>query len=75
MEWQTIETAPKDTGENVLVALFEEDGSYWAAVASYWVDCWAFMFPNNQIHGYNPILLGFEPTHWQPLPKALKEPQ
>jgi hypothetical protein len=63
MEWQPIETAPKDETD-ILLAAWEDDGSYWNATGSWFFDCFAFF---NCI-GPDPVKLCFEPTHWMPLP-------
>lgn len=70
MDWQTMETAPKD-GRLILVG----------HEAGVWVACYDAIFPS----GYKPsnpwrsMLLNhdhirrnhsLEPTHWMPLPKA-----
>ena len=72
MEWQPIDTAPKD-GRLILVGN-----------AGVWVACYDAIFPS----GYRPsnpwrsMLLNhdhirrnhsLEPTHWMPLPKALTQ--
>lgn len=59
MEWQPIETVPRDRS-NVIVAQFFE-GEWWIAVA--WFDQWDGSWVESNI--------GFdcEPSHWMPLPK------
>ena len=64
--WRPIETAPKDDHcQDVLLARFDEDGSEWRAVGQWFVNAWAFMYAKDSKY---PVLLCFEPTHWQPLP-------
>jgi hypothetical protein len=62
MDWQPIETAPKD-GEDILLRRVEE-GDTWYAVAQWWVSAWAFM---SGPPGEPPALIGFEPTQWASL--------
>lgn len=69
-EWQPIETAPKKQGEDILVARFDDDGSYWVGTAQWWVRGWAFFYGRTS-QSLAPILLCFEPTHWRPTPKPL----
>lgn len=72
-KWRVISTAPKDATD-ILVARFDEDGSYWVAVAQWWVMGFFFMYGEGR--GKNlPVQLAFIPTHWQPLPAALGEPE
>ena len=64
LEWQPIETAPKD-GTPILLLIKSPRNAIQASFSgSCWVDCWcAFVDP-------------YEPTHWMPLPsppQALKE--
>jgi hypothetical protein len=59
MEWQEIETAPKDAA--VLVyAPHTYEGAF--AVAVWYFEGWAACWPVLGEH------LGFAPTHWMPLP-------
>lgn len=62
-DWQPIETAPKD-GTDILLAAWEDDGSYWNATGSWWIDRFFFFYGS----GNDPIMLDFAPTHWMPLP-------
>jgi len=60
MEWQSIETAPKD-GTSILVAVYEENGTYWGEDIVAWNaaigwDSAGYDWSDNQI------------THWMPLP-------
>ena len=69
-KWQPIKTAPKGHMTNdylppeILVALHLSDGSYYVAVAS-WFDEY-FAYWSAEVEHYER--LGFEPTHWMPLP-------
>lgn len=62
MEWQPIETAPKD-GRDVLLCRLDDDGSYWMETATWWVRAWAVVGAIRE-----PYVIEFEPTHWMPLP-------
>lgn len=67
MNWLPIdENTPRGQDDEILVARFDEDGSKWYATAMWWVDTWAF-FAASPRQTRVPILLAFEPTHWQPL--------
>lgn len=66
-KWQPIETAPKD-GTDIILARPEDDDC-WYAIAQWWVAGWAFM--SGRV-GDMPALIGFEPTHWMPLPSPPK---
>jgi hypothetical protein len=68
-EWQPIETAPKDEDRDVLLAAWDDDGSYWAATGSWWVDRFFFFYGKGNM---DPVPLCFEPTHWMPLPEPPK---
>ena len=60
MDWQPIETAPKD-GTHVLGYGPMDDGTYWMEDL-YWyesMEAWPITF----MHGHG------EPTHWMPLPE------
>lgn len=60
MEWQPIETAPKD-GRHILV--YSNDriiSAYWSFSAEDWAEV---------LHGD----IMHSPTHWQPLPKPPQE--
>lgn len=61
MEWQPIETAPKD-GTFILVAVPGDVKTHIMLV--WWVDGWCFDMTKTPITG--------TPTHWQPLPKPPK---
>ena len=67
MDWQPIETAPRDGRRGVIVSALDEDGEQLAAFVR-WRDggweCSDGMWPD------------FEPTHWielKPLPAPPKE--
>lgn len=72
MEWKPIETAPRNA-ETILIARFDDDGSYWSACAEWWVNQFAICAAAHLRHGYTPITLCFEPTHWMPLPEPPKK--
>lgn len=66
MEWQTIETAPKD-GTRILVScVYDVDGD---AHSHEWVDWWG---SDDEWEGWldfpKEIPAPFPPTHWMPLP-------
>jgi hypothetical protein len=72
MEWQPIESAPKD-GQYVIVTYFPANGrapvriSWWGKYqieSGDWFDGW-------RISHRKP--LRFSPTHWMPLPKPPQE--
>jgi alkylation response protein AidB-like acyl-CoA dehydrogenase len=66
MEWQPIETAPRD-GTSILVA----KAGKWVREASWW-DAW---YANTSDQGWMPANIDeeygsyIEPTHWMPLPE------
>jgi|TARA_Y100000310_G_C20680667_1_gene815755 hypothetical protein len=67
--WHPIKTAPRD-GTDILVARTDPDGGEWHAVAQWWVDNWFFMYgAHRQLPA--PLILCFEPTHWQHLPRPV----
>lgn len=66
-EWKDISTAPRD-GTDVLLAAWDDDGSYWNATGSWWIDRF-FFFQGN---GFDVVMLCFEPTHWMNLPAPPK---
>lgn len=57
MEWQPIETAPRD-GTPILVAV--EGGRFYADKAEWTASGWAY-----PCHNHGPEI---SPTHWMPLP-------
>jgi hypothetical protein len=60
MEWQPIESAPKDgTPVDIWCAGFRYTDAYWGRVANEWLD-----EDGDPIKDY----YGEEPTHWMPLP-------
>ena len=65
--WWPIETAPKD-GTDILLSAWEEDGSYWNATGSWWIDRFFFFYSSLD----DPVLLCFTPTHWMHLPEPPK---
>lgn len=67
-DWKPIETAPKD-GTDVLLCAVDADGSYWAAVAQWWVKRWVIIGVVD-----DPTFLTFEPQFWMPLPTPPQEP-
>ena len=67
MEWQKIETAPRNTQEMYVVRGFNVDmGGYY-----YTTDPWCVW--HNDIDGFVRWPHSFEPTHWMPLPDPPKE--
>ncbi len=78
MDWQPIETAPRD-GEPVLIWKPDERrvGEY--MMAAYWDDSQNGFVPVGGVHkqGYFSTLQGRDqgyPTHWMPLPTAPASP-
>lgn len=67
-EWQPIETAPRD---GTLVLLWW-DGDF--APVGFWQDGWVYTMTQarNLDGAVIDILLGYEPTHWMPLPEPPK---
>lgn len=68
MEWQPIETAPKD-GTVILLAEPNHDGSFCIATGR-WVE--PYIKPPYWGDGLTDDLLMDGPTHWSPLPEAPK---
>lgn len=66
MEWQPIETAPKN-GKEVLVCRKFDSGSASYAVASFNGDEWRDMGDIGWAGMYGDD--GNQPTHWMPLPE------
>ncbi len=66
MDWMPISTSPKDSTD-ILVCRVDADGDCYMAVAQWWGERFAFMDADLRQSRY-PILLGFDPTHWMPLP-------
>ena len=65
MEWRTIETAPKD-GSQILVVLGREMSVVeWDAAATEWNDGVGWRDMGDMGWGG---MTGAEPTHWMPLP-------
>lgn len=65
MNWQPIETAPKDYGKNVL--LFGNGPNTWQ---SSYVGCW---YEKDGVYGWHSLGEGMmSPTHWMPLPEPPK---
>jgi hypothetical protein len=62
MEWQPIETAPKDGTQLLVCVLYEVDGDVFSErwVDSFWDGKWLW-FPKI-------ISAPLPPTHWTPLP-------
>lgn len=71
-KWQPIKTAPKGYMTNdylppeILVGLNLSDDSYYVAVAEWHDEYFAYWSAENERYER----LGFEPTHWMPLPPA-----
>lgn len=63
MEWQSIETAPKD-GEMVLIAHNTLRGG--ALIRESWLEDGVWYFMSGQ--GLTPLTGEYRPTHWMPLP-------
>ena len=64
MEWQTIETAPKD-GTNILLYVFSHEPDYGVG---YWNgDYWSMTVHADRLYDE----FG-SPTHWMPLPEPPK---
>ena len=68
MEWQPIETAPKD-GTRILLARCGKnetgaDLGVWWACAGWWSDKWNVWFDGVEPSGLH------KPTHWMHLPEA-----
>ena len=61
MEWQSIETAPKD-GEEIMICTLYDDGTCSHFEIVRWPD-----FTDHWI-GLQDICLS-DPTHWMPLPE------
>lgn len=77
MEWQPIETAPKDGTRVMLWRGFTDFGLWSEMVIAEWRDdTWMWPAENPSTHGEweeNDLLDGFECnsfTHWMPLPEA-----
>ncbi len=72
VSWQPIETAPRD-GTRVLLWW---DGDF-APVAHWEPDGWAYHMTMNWMADRGCViadaLLGYEPTHWMPLPEPPQE--
>ena len=72
--WQGIETAPRDCAR-----VIGTDGTHVAAMTwevecdddEYTGWCGACSVDGGMLY-YNHVELGFEPTHWMPLPEPLK---
>lgn len=66
MEWQPIETAPKD-GEMVLVNDTTPGYTPWVAASYVYGDDWnGWVYDDSSTADANP--LGPNPTHWLPVP-------
>jgi hypothetical protein len=61
MEWQPIETAPRD-GTSVLVAVYEEDGRYWGQDIVAWNDHIGW---DSSGYDWQPNMI----LYWMPLPE------
>lgn len=67
MNWQPIETAPKD-GRNVI--LLTEDG----LIEGWWLhNCWMQSVCYATHEGCGDVLLYSQPTHWSDLPNYPSE--
>ena len=73
-KWQPIDTAPKDS----TVLLFRPDAAYWAKVSiGAWEEDTFAKRPKPYWEGLHKLgsvsqYRAWEPTHWMPLPDALK---
>lgn len=59
--WQPIETAPKDGSSITLANAAKSISGFWHSKDSDWL--------SNELV---PCAIGFEPTHWMPLPEPPK---
>ena len=77
MEWQPIETAPKDGQVILVVSNFGGNFHPYVGIAHWEGDCkdndlWRAGMPDEwrDAEGRGDEILGFhKPTHWMPLPK------
>ena len=65
MDWQPIETAPKD-GAEIIVWSKDQLAPYLAA----WDDANGWMVPDTCPHGWTELLI--QPTHWTTMPEPPK---
>jgi len=76
MNWQPIETAPKDGTSILVFGKFGADIARWNKDPSVWdrdVDaCWTVFEPDDYFYAIH-LLDEFEPTHWMPLPEPPNE--
>ena len=64
MNWQPIDTAPKDRTKVLTYGPLKDGSGFYQEVQGYWKS------------GYWPVVLmhnSLEPTHWMPLPDPPKE--
>jgi len=75
MNWQPIETAPKDGTEIIAAVRYPADENFWGVWQTFFVywdtefeghpnGTWAFDYEN-------PIMSG-KPTHWMPMPQYVE---
>jgi len=62
MEWQPIETAPRDGTDFLAACKYQKEHHYM-------VGC---LFPNGKFRSWPGRML-YEPSHWMPLPAAPEE--
>lgn len=67
MEWQPIETAPKDGSE---ILLFCPDDEPQVVAGNYYRPAKCWMYADQLMNEVSPD--GCQPTHWMPLPEPPK---
>lgn len=70
MEWQPIETAPKDESRILLIRIgFQVCIGYWLTKYSKWATTDPEDYPDVETWEAEELGSRYHPTHWMPLPE------